>query len=85
MRNPDDVLRELLLAEAAADPSAPAPPAPAAIASTHVASALEALYRLDERPVETTSELLEYAQAEALVSIAITLADLRNLLHRGKP
>lgn len=80
----DDVLRQLATQEAAANPNAPVEPA-ASLATTHISSAIEALGLLGGREVRETSELLAYAQTEALLAIALTLADLRHLLERGKP
>lgn len=80
----DDVLRQLATQDAVADPAnAPVVPA-ASLATTHIGSAIEALGLLGGREVRETSELLAYAQAEALLAIALTFADLRNLFERGK-
>lgn len=81
----DDVLHQLAMDAAAADPATPMGVPAAGLPTTHISAAIEAVGLLGGREVRETSELLAYAQAEALLAIALTLADLRNLLERGKP
>jgi hypothetical protein len=81
----DEVLRRLALEELEANGQAAPAVTASSLPSTHVAAAIASIELLREREVATTQELLDYAQAEALVAIALTLTDLRNLVSRGKP
>lgn len=83
MISADEVMRQLAAEEATAtgEPAVPASSLP----STHAAAAIEAMAMLAARESDGTEQLIAYAQAEALISIALSLTELRNLLHRGKP
>jgi hypothetical protein len=74
VRNPRDVLREL--------EGRPPATVTSTAALSHATAAANALGLLADREIKDTAELLGYAQAEATLAIALTLAELRTLLEK---